>query len=184
MSADESVAFLRVEAPTDRALEEARLAFDDGLFRHAFAVLDVLLRADPTAGDAWVEKARRYQSMRLNRAAIRCYRRALPLIEDPFVHIALACAYADTGENDEAVRIYDSILSMPRADDVLGIAHANRGNVRAALGQVTEAISDYEEAILHEPSRATHYRNYELLLAEEKRWGCRSSAATRNCMNS
>lgn len=117
-----------------------------------------------------MEKARRYQSLSLNRAAIRCYRRALPLIEDPFVDISLACAHADIGENDEAIRIYDRVLSMPRADDVLGIAHANRGNAHAILGNAEEAVSDYEKAIRREPSRATHYLNYELLFARAKRW--------------
>jgi tetratricopeptide (TPR) repeat protein len=179
MSADESVAFLRVEAPTDRALEDARLAFDEGLFRHAFAVLDVLLRDNPTVGDAWVEKARRYQSMRLNRAAIRCYHRALPLTEDPFVDISLACAHADVGENDEAIRIYDRVLSMPRPDDVLGIAHANRGNAHAVLGNAEAAVSDYEEAIRREPSRATHYLNYELLFARARRWTEAADVLTR-----
>jgi tetratricopeptide (TPR) repeat protein len=87
------------------------------------------------------------------------------------VEIALACALADLGRNEEAVQVYDALLAKGSADaDWPAIAHANRGNAHGALGHVDAAIADYEEAIRREPQRVTHHQNHARLFSQRKRW--------------
>jgi tetratricopeptide (TPR) repeat protein len=169
---DDAAAFLHVH---DRALgvEQATVAFGAGLFRHGFAVLNVLLQRDPSLLDAWTEKGKAYRSLRLNEASVTCLRRAVSLRPEPLLAIGLACALADLGRQDEAVRVYDELLSTTTTTTdarSLAIAHANRGNSHAALGHVEAAIADYEEAIRREPERVTHYQNYSVLFSSRRRW--------------
>jgi tetratricopeptide (TPR) repeat protein len=169
MTRDETAAFLRV---ADEALgvQHARSAFESGLFRHGFAVLNALLARDDTSPDAWIEKGRTYQAFRFRDAAIRCYRRALALRSDPLVEIALACALADCEKLGEAVEIYDALIGSSRGAKWSAVAHANRGNAHAALGRIEAAVSDYEDAIIADPRGVTHYLNYARLLSLRKRW--------------
>lgn len=164
------MSFLGVATESERTFEHAVSAFADGRYRHGFAVLDVLLEEEPARAELWNEKAKTLQSLRLHRAAARCYRRALALEPDPFVEIALACAFQDLGEHADAVRVYDSVIGESDSDEAVAIAHANRGNARAALGDIDGAKEDYEEAIRREPKRVTHYLNYARLYVRQKRW--------------
>lgn len=170
MERGETMSFLAIVDASDHTLARAISAFDAGRYRHGFAILNVLLVGDAARADLWKEKAKALQSLRLNAAAARCYRRSLALQRDPFVSIALACALQDLGEHADAIRSYDSVIGESDNAEALAIAHANRGNARAALGDLESATEDYEEAIRREPERVTHYLNYARLYVRQKRW--------------
>jgi hypothetical protein len=75
MSASEACRFLGV-AGMPCTLELAEAAFARGLHRHAFAMLDVVLREDPRNIAAWRAKADAYERLGLVEAVERCRRRA------------------------------------------------------------------------------------------------------------
>lgn len=170
MGRSETMSFLGVAAESERTLAHALSAFAEGRLRHGFAVLDRLLDEEPARAELWKEKAKALQSLNLDRAAARCYRRALALEPDPFVEIALACSLQDLGEHVDAVRVYDSVIRESDTAEAVAIAHANRGNAHAALGDIGRAKEDYEEAIRREPERGTHYLGYARLHVRGRRW--------------
>jgi tetratricopeptide (TPR) repeat protein len=165
----EAAGFLRV-ADGALGVDEAKAAFQLGLFRRGFATLNALLQRNAALSDAWVEKAKAYRHLRLNEAAVRCYRRALALQYDPLLEISMACALADLGKHAEALEVYDEVIARSPDAEWSAIAHANRGNAHEALDGVDAAASDYEEAIRRDPGRVTHYLNYARLFARRGRW--------------
>jgi tetratricopeptide (TPR) repeat protein len=160
-------------------LELAEKCFDEGLYRRGFAIQDMLLKADPASVKVWESRGTHYQILRLNRAAAKCYERALALAPNPLLDVALACARADLGDAEGALAIYDGLVARADADEVRAIAHANRGNLHEAADRVDEAIADYEAALREEPSRDTHYRNYSRLFTKRKRWEEALAVTTR-----
>lgn len=173
------MSFLGISSASDRTVERALEAFDDGRYRHGFAVLDVLLAGEPARADLWREKAKALHALRLPSASVRCYRRALALEPDPLLAISLGCAHQDLAEHADAIGVYDSVIAEGRSAEAVAIAHANRGNARAALGEVDAAKKDYEEAIRREPERVTHYLNYARLHVKRKEWGDAARLAER-----
>lgn len=179
MSSDEAGRFLGIHDQSSPCVEDAQRAFEKGLYRHGFAVLDVLLQKNPTNAKAWEEKGTTYQVLRLNQAAVRCYRRAISLDPKPLVQIALACALSDIKDHEAAIAVYDGVLSTSEDNEILAIAHANRGNSHEAIGHVEFAISDFEEALKREAARVTHYQNYSRLFVRRKRWSDSVDVVTR-----
>ena len=177
MTPAEIRAFLRIELP--RTLEEAESAFDAGLYRHAFAIVDTLLQADDSNARLWESKGTQYQILRLNDAAARCYRRAVALDPTPLIEIALACALNDDKDTVGALEVYDALLAKAEDDQVRAIARSNRGNLHEAAGREDMAIGDYEEAIRLESDRLAHYQNYCRLFTKRKRWAEALAVATR-----
>src|SRR5262245_43094490 len=59
MSRAEAIDFLRVS--NDPSVAEAEDAFERGLFRHGFALLDAILQRDPKHFEAWKRKGLTYQ---------------------------------------------------------------------------------------------------------------------------
>lgn len=179
MAHDEMLAFLRIEESSSRTFEKAESAFDAGLYRHGFAILDALLQTNPDDAKLWASKGTQYQILRLNQAAARCYKRALALAPNPLLDVALACALSDQDDPGGALAIYDALIERADAEEVHAIARANRGNLHEAAGNVELAIADYEEAIRQEPSRTTHYQNYCRLFTKRKRWEEALAVASR-----
>ena len=170
MGLAEALQFLGVADAAERSLERALSAFRSGLYRHGFAILDLLIQEQDARADLWKEKGRMLQSLRLNAAAVRCYRRALALEPDPFVSIALACGLQDLGEHADAIAMYDAVIRDAENAEVLAIAHANRANSRSALGETDAAVEDYQEAIRREPKRVSHRLNHALHHAKRRQW--------------
>ncbi|MBI2395470.1 MAG: tetratricopeptide repeat protein [Deltaproteobacteria bacterium] len=142
MTATEAHAFLAVEGARGD-VEAANAAFERGLYRHAFALLDSLLADDPTQRDAWVAKGRRYQRIGLVRAAARSYERALAIRRDALVEIALGCAQEEAGDHEAAIRTYDALIEYHDAAGHRAIAYGNQANSLSALGRFEEAASGY-----------------------------------------
>lgn len=170
MSAPEALTFLHLEDPALHTPELAEAAFDAGLYRRAFALLDTLLRASPDDADLWRAKGTHYQILKLNHAAAQCYERSLALAPSPLLEIALACARSAEGDHAGALSLYDGLVKTSTDPEVLAVAHANRGNLHEADGSVVSAMADYEAAIGHEPSRIAHYQNYARLHSRRKSW--------------
>ena len=170
MSPSEAREFLHIDDPASLTLETAEKCFDEGLLRRGFAILDALLKKDPTNAKAWESRGTQYQILRLNRAAAKSYERALALAPNPLLDVALACARADLGDAEGARVLYDGLIGRADAEEVRAIAHANRGNLHEAADRVDEAIADYEAALREEPERDTHYRNFARLFTKRKRW--------------
>ncbi len=170
MTAPEALAFLHLTDPAERTHARAEDAFDAGLYRRGFAILDGLLQGDATDTELWRAKGTQYQILRLDASAARCYRRALALAPNPLLEIALACALSAQKDHEGARALYDELIETSQDPEVLGVAHANRGNLHEAADRVDAAIADFEAALGHEPTRLTHFQNYARLFSRRKRW--------------
>lgn len=182
MSKPEMLAFLHLDGDAStRTYEKAEAAFDQGLYRHGFAILDALLleKEESEHAKLWEAKGTQYQILRLNHAAIRAYRRAVERGSGPLVEIALACALADTKDKAGATAVYDALIEKAKEGEAVAIAHANRGNLREAAGDIEGATEDYERAIQGDKGRVTHYQNYIRLLARKKKWSEAFTVAER-----
>ena len=146
----------------------AEAAFDQGLFRHGFAIVDSLLRRAPNVA-LWKAKGTQLQILKLPVAAAHAYEEALAIKPDPIVEIALAVARSDAGDAAAAVAIYDKLVDHDDAE-VSAVAHANRGNLHEAKDDVDSAKRDYEAAIEREPGRIAHYQNLSRLFTKRKKW--------------
>ena len=170
MSEREMREFLRVENAATRTIEKAEAAFDAGLYRHGFAIVDTLLQKNAKDAKLWESKGTQYQILRLPKAAARAYRRALALETNPLIEIALAVALGEEKDAAGALAIYDTMIARDEQGELRAIAHANRGNLHEAAGSEALATADYEEAITRDPKRAAHYQNYARLFTKRKRW--------------
>lgn len=168
MTEAETLAFLRIDDAKVRTLENAEAAFDQGLFRHGFAIVDSLLRKAPNVA-LWKAKGTQLQILKLPVAAAHAYEEALAIKPDPIVEIALAVARSDAGDTAAAEAIYDKLVDHDDAE-VSGVAHANRGNLHEAKDDVDSAKRDYEAAIEREPGRIAHYQNLSRLFTKRKKW--------------
>lgn len=169
MREKESFAFLRIDDEGVRTLRNAEAAFDGGLFRHGFAIVDALLRKDPKNPALWRAKGTQLQILQLPLAAAKTYEHALALAPDPELSIALAVAKSDAGDTDAARAIYDT-LAASDTPEISAIAHANRGNLHEAADAIDDARDDYEAAIEKDPTRLAHYQNLSRLYSKRKRW--------------
>ncbi len=168
MTEAETLAFLRIDDAKVRTLENAEAAFDEGLFRHGFAIVDSLLRRAPNVA-LWKAKGTQLQILKLPVAAAHAYEEALAIRPDPIVEIALAVARSDASDTAAAEAIYDKLVD--HADtEVSAVAHANRGNLHEAKDDIESAKKDYEAAIAKEPERIAHYQNLSRLFTKRKKW--------------
>jgi len=75
--------------------------------------------------------------------------------DDMAVHFGRGVAYSGKGDNDAALREFDTVIASSRApDDVRPTTLAARGNVYVTLGQYQRAIQDFDEALRRLPGDA------------------------------
>jgi len=77
MSREEVIEFLGLTAIE---IDDARRAFEGGLLRRGFAILDARLQRDPNDFDAWCRKAANYRALRLDALAARCRHRVYEVL--------------------------------------------------------------------------------------------------------
>jgi len=179
MTKNETLTFLRIEDGAARTAEKADAAFEAGLYRHGFAVVNVLLQKNGKDAKLWETKGAHYQMLRLPKAALASYRRAIALAPNPLLEIAIAVAHAEDGAAAEAKAAYDALITRDEGGEARAIAHANRGNLHEAAGDVELAKADYEEAISRDPKRVAHYQNYSRLYTKRKRWDAAAAVVLR-----
>jgi len=75
--------------------------------------------------------------------------------DDTAVHFGRGVAYSGKGDNDAALRAFDSVIASGRApEDIRTAALASRGNVYVTLGQYQRGLQDFDEALRRQPGDA------------------------------
>jgi tetratricopeptide (TPR) repeat protein len=154
MPRSEALEFLRVD-DGPRTVDDAAAAFSAGRYRHAFAILDVLLQRDAANAGAWAAKGDGFRGLRLAHAAVRCFRRARSLGQDEHADqgmvLALLATARDFNEREDAEP------GLRAADEALGISRNHpralyqRAWALGMLGRVDEAIVSLTKLLTIEP---------------------------------
>jgi serine/threonine protein kinase len=121
---------------------------------------DHAIRANPKCTSAWTGKADVLIELSRFDDALRCLDAALMLDPQDWASMNMkAVALCRAGRQREAIPIFDMLLKTEATE--LDVVWTNKGNALAELGNLEEALTCYERAILENPNYASAQRQRE-----------------------
>jgi tetratricopeptide (TPR) repeat protein len=143
---------------------------EQGLHRRGLGLLNFVVQREPQNAEAWKQKAVFLQSLNYYEASLDPLRHAISAGAEPDLRVSLGVALQETGRFSEAVAAYEELVTVHPNSEWLGVALCNEANALVKLGKDEQAEEQFKAALRAEPTRPTHYFNYHLLLARQRRW--------------
>jgi tetratricopeptide (TPR) repeat protein len=134
---------------TVREFQSALFAWRSGRAADAARMLESLLKRDPKMVDAWGLLAQCYRRLGNRRAAIQALQTAMTLFpNDPHVALALAEAFTESGQLDEAEQHAQIAVAQTPV-----LAHETLARIALARGDATAAGREIDLALHDAPDR-------------------------------
>jgi len=131
------------------------------LFSHALKVAQDSVVAHSNLGRAYDEAGR-------PREALDQYYAALALNPaDAVDHYNVAAHLQDDNESVKALEEYEAVLRLSTDPALLARAHNNLGSIKAGLGSLDQASTEYEAAMRLQPQEPLPYMNLAALLERQ-----------------
>ena len=174
---DDAVKELQTAAALDPRLPDPPdtlgiLQMQLGKLDEAADSLRTALALRPQNGDGWAILGSVLNQLHQSREAERALRRAMELLPDqPGPRITLASVLAAEGKRDEAVVLRKEAANLTRVAVNRQRAQfsTNAGNQLLARGQISDAVSRFQEAIAADPGYAEAHRQLAVALDRQGR---------------
>jgi tetratricopeptide (TPR) repeat protein len=163
------LAALGVEVVPDDPLAAAHDAFRRGLIRRGLAILNRALQDDAGLADAWSLKCSFLDSLGYLHAKSTMLEGALAAKGPAALWISYGFTLQELDRHADAVAAYGRYLEALPAGPWAAVAHGNRANSLARLGELPAAEEAYRRALALEPQRISHASNYIRFLIDNRR---------------
>jgi tetratricopeptide (TPR) repeat protein len=156
------------------------LYMQQGKLDQAAAQLNIALALRPSNGDGWALLGSVLKQLDRRADAAAALRKAIALMpEQPGPRITLAAVLAEDGKKEEAAteRKIAAGLSRTAVNRQRAMLSTNAGNQALQRGEITDAVSRYQDAIAADPAYAEAHAQLALAYARQGR--SEESAAER-----
>jgi len=156
-------AFMTFPAYAQNSFARGEAIYLENKPQEALFYVEAAVREDPAHVRAFLYLGIAYQQLNRNDEAIAVYQRILPRggAETARLAFNLGNAYFSTGNPTMAVQYYTRALE---AEPAFSTALLNRANAKVQMGELKDAVFDYENYLLMEP-RSVQRGQIERLIA-------------------
>jgi tetratricopeptide (TPR) repeat protein len=148
------------------------LLMQRGKLDEAATQLNIALTLRPANGDGWALLGSVLKQLDRRDEAEAALRKAITLMPNqPGPHITLAAVLAEEGQKDEAAaeRKVAAGLSRTAVNRQRALLSTNAGNQSMQRGEITDAVSRYQDAIAADPAYAEAHAQLALAYARQGR---------------
>ena len=163
-------AALGVDSPPSDSIAAARDAFRGGLIRRGLALLNIALQRDIGLADAWSLKCSFLDSLGYTRAKSAMLEAALAAGGPASLWVSHGYTLQAMDRHADAVAAYQRYLELMPSGLWAAVACGNQANSLARLGDAAGAEQSYRQALVLDPERVSHARNYVRFLIDAQRW--------------
>lgn len=155
--------------PTD-PVAAARETFRHGLIRRGLAFLNLALQRDVGLTDAWSLKCSFLDSLGYTRTKAAMLEGALAAGGPVALWVSYGYTLQAIDRHADAVTAYRRYLELMPEGPLAAVACGNQANALTQLGDRAAADPLYRRALVLEPDRLSHARNYVRFLIDAQHW--------------
>jgi tetratricopeptide (TPR) repeat protein len=163
------LAVLGVDAVPDDPLAAAKDAFQRGLLRRGLAILNLNLQREMGVTEAWSLKCSFLDSMGYVRTKCTMLEAALAAGGPASLWMNYGFALQELNRHADAVAAYTRFRELSPSDPWVAVVCSNQANSLMRLGEMDAAGELYRQALVLEPERISHSRNFIRFLIETRR---------------